>query len=202
MDEILLMQNFCLISGLSADEAEQWEPLVLACWEELKGKLRAGVDVKNHEQRLALACAALANHRFQSIQGTVCASVKVGDLSFTQRSLSERSGDMSCQVIAKRLIYQCGRKVYFPYEQGEKCFTAYLNPIRERTEKIVPTESGVLHQGKWLMLAAAQDADLVQNGVIFRAGEDRFIVERAEKVFFGEETAYFWAIVQKAEGVE
>lgn len=47
MDEILLMQNFCLISGLSADEAEQWEPLVLACWEELKGKLRAGVDVKN-----------------------------------------------------------------------------------------------------------------------------------------------------------
>lgn len=109
---------------------------------------------------------------------------------------------MSCQVIAKRLIYQCGRKVYFPYEQGEKCFTAYLNPIRERTEKIVPTESGVLHQGKWLMLAAAQDADLVQNGAIFRAGEDRFIVERAEKVFFGKEAAYLWAIVQKAEGVE
>ena len=199
MDEILLMQNFCLISGLSADEAEQWEPLVLACWEELKGKLRAGVDVKNHEQRLALACAALANHRFQSIQGTD------GDGGGSDRfpgSLPERSGDMSCQIIAKRLIYQCGRKVYFPYEQGEKCFTAYLNPIRERTEKIVSTESGVLHQGKWLMLAAAQDADLVQNGVIFRAGEDQFIVERAEKVFFGKEAAYLWAIVQKAEGVE
>ena len=93
MDEILLMQNFCLISGLSADEAEQWEPLVLACWEELKGK--------NHEQRLALACAALANHRFQSIQGTVCASVKVGDLSFTQsdgqaarKELMEMVGDL------------------------------------------------------------------------------------------------------------
>lgn len=109
---------------------------------------------------------------------------------------------MSCQVIAKRLIYQCGRKVYFPYEQGEKCFTAYLNPIRERTEKIVPTESGVLHQGRWLMLVSAQDADLVQNGAIFRAGENRFIVERAEKVFFGKEAAYLWAIVQKAEGVE
>lgn len=100
MDEILLMQNFCLISGLSADEAEQWEPLVLACWEELKGKLRAGVDVKKHEQRLALACAALANHRFQSIQGTVCASVKVGDLSFTQsdgrcpQGTVERVGDL------------------------------------------------------------------------------------------------------------
>lgn len=101
MDEILLMQNFCLISGLSADETGQWEPLVLACWEELKGKLRAGVDVKKHEQRLALACAALANHRFQSIQGTVCASVKVGDLSFAQsdgqaarKELMEMVGDL------------------------------------------------------------------------------------------------------------
>lgn len=109
---------------------------------------------------------------------------------------------MSCQVIAKRLIYQCGRKVYFPYEQGEKCFTAYLNPIRERTEKIVPTESGVLHQGKWLMLAATQDADLVQNGAIFRAGEDQFIVERAEKVFFGKEPPISGQSYQKAEGVE
>ena len=55
MDEILLMQNFCLISGLSADEAEQWEPLVLACWEELKGKLRAGVDVKIKETEVEIA---------------------------------------------------------------------------------------------------------------------------------------------------
>lgn len=109
---------------------------------------------------------------------------------------------MSCQMIAKRLIYQCGRKVSFPHEQGEKSFTAYLNPIRERTEKIIPTESGVFHQGKWLMLAAAQDAGLVQNGVTFRAGEDRFIVKRVEKVFLGKEIAYLWAIVQKAEGVE
>lgn len=56
---------------------------------------------KKHEQRLALACAALANHRFQSIQGTVCASVKVGDLSFTQsdgqtarKELMEMVGDL------------------------------------------------------------------------------------------------------------
>ena len=84
MDEELLMQNFCLISGIAADEAAQWKPLVLSCWEELKGKLRQSVEVEKHQQRLALACAALANHRFQTIQGTVCAGVKVGDISFTQ----------------------------------------------------------------------------------------------------------------------
>ena len=57
---------------------------MLSCWEELKGKLRQSVEVEKHQKRLALACAALANHRFQTIQGTVCAGVKVGDISFTQ----------------------------------------------------------------------------------------------------------------------
>ena len=101
MDEELLMQNFCLISGIAADEAAQWKPLVLSCWEELKGKLRQSVEVEKHQQRLALACAALANHRFQTIQGTVCAGVKVGDISFTQsdgaqarRELLEMVGDL------------------------------------------------------------------------------------------------------------
>lgn len=101
MDEELLMQNFCLISGIAADKAAQWKPLVLSCWEELKGKLRQSVEVEKHQQRLALACAALANHRFQTIQGTVCAGVKVGDISFTQsdgaqarRELLEMVGDL------------------------------------------------------------------------------------------------------------
>ena len=59
MDEELLMQNFCLISGIAADEAAQWKPLVLSCWEELKGKLRQSVEVEKHQQRLALACATM-----------------------------------------------------------------------------------------------------------------------------------------------
>ena len=77
----------------------------MACWEELKEKLRAGVDVKNHEQRLALACAALANHRFQSIQGTVCASVKVGDLSFTQSDGQAARKELD---VYKRQVYYRG----------------------------------------------------------------------------------------------
>ena len=101
MDEHVLMQDFCLISGLREEEAEQWRPLVLGCWEELKGRLRSSVRVEEHQSRLALACAALANHRYQSIQGTVCASVKVGDISFSQsdgaqarKELLEMVGDL------------------------------------------------------------------------------------------------------------
>ncbi len=101
MNEELLMQGFCLISGVAADEAAQWKPLVLACWEELKGKLRPSVEIEKQEERLALACAALANHRFQTIQGAVCAGVKVGDISFTQsdgaqarKELLEMVGDL------------------------------------------------------------------------------------------------------------
>ena len=71
MEEQLLMQDFCLISGLSEEEAEQWRPLVLGCWEELKGRLRQSVRVEEHQARLALASAALANHRYQAMQGTI-----------------------------------------------------------------------------------------------------------------------------------
>lgn len=71
----------------------QWKPLVLSCWEELKGKLRQSVEVEKHQQRLALACAALANHRFQTIQGTVWRQVKVGDISFTQSDGARPAGN-------------------------------------------------------------------------------------------------------------
>ena len=29
MDERLLMKDFCLVSGLKAEQAQEWEPLVL-----------------------------------------------------------------------------------------------------------------------------------------------------------------------------
>lgn len=101
MDERLLMEDFCLLSGLTGEEAQEWKPLVMACWEDLKGKLRPSVNPMQHEQRLALACAALANHRFQTVQGTVCSAVRVGDISFTQsdgaqarKELLEMVGDL------------------------------------------------------------------------------------------------------------
>lgn len=101
MDERLLMEDFCLLSGLTGEEAQEWKPLVMACWEDLKGKLRPSVNPMQHEQRLVLACAALANHRFQTVQGTVCSAVRVGDISFTQsdgaqarKELLEMVGDL------------------------------------------------------------------------------------------------------------
>ena len=109
---------------------------------------------------------------------------------------------MSCKRTVERLIRMCGREVRFPAEEGQVSFLAYLNPVREKSDRIIPTESGVFHQGRWLLLAAAEDAPLVKNGAVFYAGEEPFVVERAEKVFFGKELIYLWAMVSKAEGCE
>lgn len=86
MEEELLMKDFALISGLAPESVEEWRPFVLACWAELRGKLRAGVDEAANKERLALACAALANHRYQTIVETSCGKVQVGEISFTQNS--------------------------------------------------------------------------------------------------------------------
>lgn len=107
---------------------------------------------------------------------------------------------MSCKEQIRYLIQKCGREVRFQTEGGEKRFLAYLNPVRERADKIVPTESGVFHQGKWLILLADKDAKVVRDGVIFYSGEDTFYLERAEKVFFGKELVYLWGMVQKVQG--
>ena len=119
MEEQLLMQDFCLISGLREEEAEQWRPLVLGCWEELKGRLRQSVRVEEHQARLALASAALANHRYQAMQGTMCASVKVGDISFSQsdgaqvrKELLEMVGDLlDLQGICLKGVEICPAKM-------------------------------------------------------------------------------------------
>ena len=84
--EELLMKNFCLITGLDTVSAQDWQPLVLACWQELKGKLKVQVNPELHRERLALVCAALASRRMEMMQGTNSSRVQVGDISFSNDS--------------------------------------------------------------------------------------------------------------------
>lgn len=102
MDEELLMQNFCLISGIAADEASpsgnRW---CSPAGRSSKASCARAWRWKSTSSGWRWPCAALANHRFQTIQGTVCAGVKVGDISFTQsdgaqarRELLEMVGDL------------------------------------------------------------------------------------------------------------
>ena len=86
MDEKQLMRDFCLVSGLDAQQAEGWKPLVLGCWEELCRRLRSAVQPQAHRERLSLACAALAHYRLQRMQGEVYSGIKVGDISLTAGS--------------------------------------------------------------------------------------------------------------------
>lgn len=105
---------------------------------------------------------------------------------------------MSCGDVIRRLIRQCGREVCFELEQGEVRCKAYLNPLREHSDRLLPGEAGVFHQGKWLLLVPYQDAKEISEGV-FYAGEESFVLERSEKVYFQGEPVYLWGIAAKAQ---
>lgn len=105
---------------------------------------------------------------------------------------------MSCQDVIRGLIRRCGREVSFPLEQGEVRFLAYLNPLRERSDQLLPGETGIFHQGKWLLLVPWQDTKEIREGIFF-AGEERFVLERSERVCFRGEPVYLWGIAAKAQ---
>lgn len=60
---------------------------------------------------------------------------------------------MYCRQVVRRLLRQCGRKVTAQLPEGEISLTAYLNPLRERDDRLGFGESGMVQQGRWLLLA-------------------------------------------------
>ena len=57
---------------------------------------------------------------------------------------------MYCKQVVRRLLRQCGRKVTAQLPEGEISLTAYLNPLRERSDRLGFGESGMVQQGRWL----------------------------------------------------
>lgn len=102
---------------------------------------------------------------------------------------------MHCEQVIRRLIRRCGRVVQFP----SGSFLAYLNPIRERTDKLIPTESGIFHQGKWILIASCDKEDEVRGNTVFTAGKEKFLLERVETVYFQNKPAYLWGLAVKAQ---
>ena len=49
---------------------------------------------------------------------------------------------MYCRQVVRRLLRQCGREVTVQLPEGAVSLTAYLNPLRERDDRLAPWEEG------------------------------------------------------------
>ena len=109
---------------------------------------------------------------------------------------------MYCKQVVRRLLRQCGRKVTAHLPEGEISLTAYLNPLRERDDRLGFGESGMVQQGRWLLLAPWEEGEALAAGTVVTADGEGFLLERAEKVYFQGKPAYVWGLAVRKQEVE
>lgn len=109
---------------------------------------------------------------------------------------------MYCKQVVRRLLRQCGRKVTVQLPEGEISLTAYLNPLRERDDRLGFGESGMVQQGRWLLLAPWEEGEALSAGMVVTAAGEDFLLERVEKVYFQGEPAYVWGLAVREQEVE
>ena len=109
---------------------------------------------------------------------------------------------MYCKQVVRRLLRQCGRKVTAQLPEGEISLTAYLNPLRDRADRLGFGESGMVQQGRWLLLAPWEEGEALSAGTVVTAAGEDFLLERVEKVYFQGEPAYVWGLAVREQEVE
>ena len=76
---------------------------------------------------------------------------------------------------------------------------AFITPLRYKNKMYlygVNTEIGYNPEGYYLYLGPPQPVPEQRNSIIIR-GDERFRVDRAEEVRFGNDVFYVWAILRK-----
>ena len=83
MDLQEILERFALIAGLSAEEAQLWEPLLVDAQFEIESKLKYDVDQAAEARRLNVAAAALGYYKYTlyRLSGTGMGSFSAGDIS-------------------------------------------------------------------------------------------------------------------------
>lgn len=109
---------------------------------------------------------------------------------------------MRCKQVVRRLLCQCGRRVTVQLPEGERSLTAYLNPLREHSDRLGFGESGMVQQGRWLLLAPWEEGEALAAGTVVTADGEGFLLERAEKVYFQGKPAYVWGLAVRKQEVE
>jgi len=103
----------------------------------------------------------------------------------------------------KRIMERYGRqaKVCLPDDGGESgSFGAFLQPLRYKNKMYlggVNTRIGFNREGHYLYLGPPEhDLTEAPHGAWIACGDERYTIDRAEKVFFGDEPSHIWAIVR------
>ena len=95
-----------------------------------------------------------------------------------------------------------GRPVEFSSKDGEtlKEMRAFISPLRYKNKMYlygVNTEIGYNSQGHYLYIGPPDpDLTLAQDGEYISCMGEKYRIDRAEKVYKGEDVFYIWAIIR------
>ena len=96
MNETLVMNDFCTLTGLSAEEALSWLSLCRSSIQRLTSSLGSWADIQANEERLALAAAGMAAYSWSTLQGGnvqgenfTIGDISIGSSSGTQSGAKE-----------------------------------------------------------------------------------------------------------------
>ena len=95
-----------------------------------------------------------------------------------------------------------GRRARFEEEDGwtSRDFHCFIQPLRYKNKMYlygVNTQIGFNAQGNYLYIGPPDcDVTKLSDDVVLHVGENRYRIDRAEKVYCGEKLYYIWAIIR------
>lgn len=101
-----------------------------------------------------------------------------------------------------RMLTEFGRFAEFVSADGETVagIHAFISPLRYKNKMYlygVNTEIGYNSQGHYLYIGPPDpDLTLARNGDYVRCMGEKYRIDRAEKVYKGNEVFYIWAIIR------
>ena len=100
-----------------------------------------------------------------------------------------------------QLMKKYARPCSLKTEQGETLFEmrAYINPLRYKNKMYlygVNTEIGYNPEGYYLYIGPP-DADVTNTEEYIECSEEKYRIDRGEKVYLKDEVLYIWAVVRK-----
>ena len=98
------------------------------------------------------------------------------------------------------MLKMYGRSVYITSEKlNSEIFNALVQPLRYKNKMYlygVNTEIGYNSQGYYLYIGPPEHDLTVNEDALIIDGDIKYQIDRAEKIKFGEEVLYVWAVVR------